>query len=151
MRKIDDYKNWMKRESEQNQDEQKKKEQEKAQKFRTDLIVVASEYYRHFDKFLENFESLLIQIEVSSDNGNQKNLQNLYFPKHPVFKYLSPETKDEIMMNVVRNTRRDKLVSLSKFFTSIKAEIERGYLLQKNQLNLGFYQKEMPITANFCK
>lgn len=62
---------------------------------------------------------LIIQIEVNSNNGREFSLQNIYFPKHPAFNYLSGTTKDTIMMEVKRETQRDKLISLISFYDTI--------------------------------
>lgn len=56
-----------------------------------------------------------MHIDVSSFNGIEITNQNIYFPKHPVFSYLSGESRDYIMMEVKRDTRRDKLLDLTNF------------------------------------
>ena len=68
--------------------------------------------YEHIEKFVQIFELLLLSIEISADNGVETNVQNLYFPKHPVFDYLASDTRDRVMHEVGRGNRRDKLVTL---------------------------------------
>lgn len=72
---------------------------------------------------------MIIQIEVSSYNGRETTFQNLYFPHHPVFKYLAEDSKDSIMLEVSRDTQRDKLISLFSYYQNIKEEIEQNYEL----------------------
>lgn len=50
-------------------------------------------------------------------------MQNVYFPKHPVFSYLASDTCNAIMMEVNRSNRRDKLISLFGFYDELKDEI----------------------------
>lgn len=80
-----------------------------------DISIVAREEYPFIDTFFFIFNELLLQIEVSLDNGDTTDFQYIYFPNHPVFKYLAGETKDSIMMKVNRGTQRDKLTSLIGF------------------------------------
>jgi hypothetical protein len=98
---------------------------------------------------MEIFESLIIQIEVSSFNGREETFQNLYFPNHPVFSYLAEDTKDSIMLQVSRDTQRDKLISLFGFYENIKEEIEQNYEL--NYWKVKPFGKEftLPITSAF--
>lgn len=49
---------------------------------------------------------------MSSFNGKENSLQNIYFPNHPIFNYLAGDTRDSIMMRVLRETQRDKQISL---------------------------------------
>lgn len=39
----------------------------------------------------------------------------MYFVNHPVFSYLANTTRDKIMIEVTRDTPRDKLTSLLDF------------------------------------
>jgi hypothetical protein len=61
---------------------------------------------------LNEFNGLILSIEISSHNGKEKGFQYIYFPKHPVFSYLAADTKDSIMMGVKRETQRDKQITL---------------------------------------
>ena len=45
------------------------------------------------------------------------------------------------MMEVKRSTQRDKLVTLSRFYKNIVAEIQWGYQLQKNTFKVGTVEK----------
>ena len=81
-------------------------------------------------------EKLLLKIAVSSFNGQKNTIQNIYFPENPLFKYLSKETRDKIMMDVTRDTRRDKLISLTKSRSEIYSEISLNYELNYNKINL---------------
>lgn len=58
----------------------------------------------------------MLSIEISSDNGNEVGVQNIYFPRHPVFSYLAADTRDTIMFQVGRETRRDKLITLQEHY-----------------------------------
>lgn len=64
-------------------------------------------------------EQCMLSIEIKSEdlssseiNNNEKKTQTVYFPKHPILTYLSGETRDMIMINVGRETQREKLVTL---------------------------------------
>lgn len=72
--------------------------------------------YTHINQFIALFEELLLSIEISSDNGEVVSFQNVYFPKHPVFSYLAADTRDTIMFDVGRDTRRDKLITLQGYY-----------------------------------
>lgn len=61
-------------------------------------MAYGKKQYKYFDIFMEEFEGLIIQIEVSSFNGRETTSQNLYFPHHPVFRYLAEDSKDSIML-----------------------------------------------------
>jgi hypothetical protein len=90
-------------------------------------MVYGKKQYKYFDIFMEEFEGLIRQIEVASFNGREESFQNLYFPNHPVFTYLAEDTKDSIMLEVSRDTQRDKLISLFSYYENIKEEIEQNY------------------------
>jgi hypothetical protein len=66
------------------------------------------------------FEELVLSIEISSNNGEVNSFQNLYFPNHPVFSYLAADTRDTIMFEVGRDTRRDKLTTLFSHYDELK-------------------------------
>lgn len=68
-------------------------------------------------KVLEELEAKLLQIEICNKGKNQI----LYFPNHPIFDSLSGQLRDEVMYEVVRFTRRDKIVSLFKFYGRISS------------------------------
>lgn len=96
---------------------------------------------------MEIFEGLIIQIEVSSYNGREETFQNLYFPNHPVFSYLAEDTKDSIMLQVSRDTQRDKLTSLFGFYENIMEEIEQNYELNYWKKNIFGKEMTIPITS----
>ena len=79
--------------------------------------------YPHIKEFIGLIEELVLSIEISSHNGEAVGFQNLYFPNHPIFSYLANDTKDTIMFNVKRGTRRDKLTSLFETYDELKEEI----------------------------
>ena len=75
---------------------------------------------------------------MSCHNGNETKLQNVYFPKHPVFSniedphdsfaypkfyFMADETRDNIMFSVQRETQRDKLMDLLNFREEVYREI----------------------------
>lgn len=96
----------------------------KARNFRKDLWKCAQDdNYPHIVEFTGLFEELVLSIEIASDNGETVGFQNLYFPNHPVFSYLAADTKDTIMFQVSRETRRDKLTTLFDFYGELKEEI----------------------------
>jgi hypothetical protein len=92
--------------------------------------------YPHFDKFVTEFDSLIISIEVSSNNGNEINNQFIYFPRHPVFHYLAKNTREDIMMKVERGTQRDKQISLIGMKEEVKEEIYLNYSLNYYKFDL---------------
>ena len=53
----------------------------------------------------------------------------VFFPAHPVFNYLSGKTRDKIMLNVSRDTQREKLIGLLSNMQTITSEIEYNYTL----------------------
>lgn len=73
--------------------------------------------------------------------------QNLYFPNHPVFSYLADDTKDSIMFQVSRETRRDKLTTLFDFYGELKEEIESNYKLKYYSINIGSVAFPVSITS----
>lgn len=95
-------------------------------------------------------ETLLLKIAVSTFNGQKNTIQNVYFPQHAIFKYLSDETRDKIMMDVQRDTRRDKLISLTNSREQIYSEIKWYYTLNYNKISLMGVEKELPITSQAC-
>lgn len=80
------------------------------------MIEKARPEYEHIEKFIQQFELLLLSIEISSDNGVVTSVQNLYFPNHPVFEYLASDTRDRVMHEVGRGNRRDKLITLQDHY-----------------------------------
>lgn len=79
-----------------------------------DFASGCSDSYHHIGDFISLFEGLILSIEISCFNGKEKGFQFIYFPKHPIFNYLASDTRDSIMMNVKRETQRDKLITLLK-------------------------------------
>lgn len=71
------------------------------------------------------FQLNLKQIEIHYEGD----MQMVFFPYHPVFKFLSEETKDKIMDTISRDTQREKLIGLQKLFETIKSEIEYNFFL----------------------
>jgi len=75
----------------------------KATTFLSDMIAYAkSDGYDHINKFMSLFETLIRQIEISSNNGKEVGTQYIYFPNHPIFNKLSDDTRDDIMFRVKR-------------------------------------------------
>lgn len=110
----------------------------KARNFRNDLWKYAhDDNYPHIETFTGMFEQLILSIEISSDNGEVVGFQNLYFPNHPVFSYLAADTKDTIMFQVSRETRRDKLTTLFDYYGELKEEIQSNYKLKYYSIELG--------------
>ena len=101
LKKVNDYGDARFKEATKNIEEPNKEEADKAHKaksFRTELIAKALPEYPHIESFLKNFEELLLSIEISSFNGSVRSVQNLYFPKHPIFDYLAADTRDRVML-----------------------------------------------------
>lgn len=120
----------------------------KARNFRKDLWKYAKDdNYPHIVEFTSLFEELILSIEISSHNGETVGFQNLYFPNHPVFSYLADDTKDSIMFQVSRETRRDKLTTLFDFYGELKEEIESNYKLKYYSINIGSVSFPVSITS----
>lgn len=120
----------------------------KARNFRKDLWKYAKDdNYPHIVEFTSLFEELILSIEISSHNGETEGFQNLYFPNHPVFSYLADDTKDSIMFQVSRETRRDKLTTLFDFYGELKEEIESNYKLKYYSINIGSVSFPVSITS----
>ena len=157
IKKIEDYGRGRKNEAEkdkENINEEELAKSNRASSLRRELIEIASEEYPHFDKFVTEFEQLILSIEVSSNNGNEINNQFVYFPKHPVFQYLAKNTREDIMMRVQRDTQRDKQISLIGMKEEVKDEIELNYTLNyfKFSMKLPYIDKtierDFPITSD---
>jgi inositol 1,4,5-triphosphate receptor type 1/inositol 1,4,5-triphosphate receptor type 3 len=58
----------------------------------------------------------------------------VFFPAHPVFRFLSDETRDKIMFNVPRETQRIKLIQLLSEIDAISSEIEYNYKLNQQRI-----------------
>lgn len=73
-----------------------------------------NEKYTHIITWIRKFNELLLKIQVATYNSKEDTYftQNVYYPKFPVFNFLSEKTKDIIMFNVTRATKRDKLIGL---------------------------------------
>ncbi len=78
---------------------------------------------------LAEMRTLLLNIEIKNSEGN---LQIVYFPKHPLFDYLSAESRDKIMYEVERTTQRDKIIGLLSYLDEVSREMDHIYMLQKN-------------------
>lgn len=96
-------------------------------------------------------EYQLLKIAVSTYNGQKNTIQNIYFPKNPVFNYLSSGTKDNIMLNVERGTRRDKLISLANTREEVFSEIIWNYELNYNSFKVLGKEIEFPITSEYSE
>ena len=134
----------------------------KAQRFRLDMYAEAMTEeepnkkdqedrfpYPYIKEFIDLVEVLVLSIEISSDDGNGKlKNQNLYFPNHPVFSYLAPDTKDDIMFRVGRENRRDKLTTLFGYYDELKREIDFNYDLKYYSLNLLGFRIPVSITSS---
>ncbi len=115
LKKIQDYASGQHQEAYKDKDninQEAKDKYDQAVAFKRDLIRVAQPEYPFIESFLNEFEMLILSIEVHSHNGEKENFQFIYFPNHPVFEYLAADSKDSIMMRVERETQRDKLISL---------------------------------------
>lgn len=119
----------------------------KAQGFKYELIDKAKEEYPHIRVFIELFEELLLSIEISSFNGQVTSVQNLYFPRHPVFEYLADETRDRVMFEVGRGNRRDKLITLQDHYEEINEEVQWFYDLKYNNFKCLGYTYDFSITS----
>jgi hypothetical protein len=51
----------------------------------------------------------------------------VYFPKHPVFDSLSGGLKDTIMTEVVRESHREKIISLLGYVSGVRSKIDEAY------------------------
>ena len=92
-------------------------------------------------------EELVLSIEISSYNGEDRYFQNLYFPNHPVFSYLAPDSKDDIMFKVGRENRRDKLTTLFSYYSELKEEIDFNYDLKYYSISLFGIKIPFSITS----
>lgn len=55
------------------------------------------------------------------------------------------------MMEVKRDTRRDKLIELTKFKDTVFSEIQWNYQLNYHVLNAFIIHTAFPITSNLCE
>lgn len=67
-----------------------------------------------------HLEGLLLSIEVTDEKGND---QTVFFPNYPVFSSLTDNLRDYIMVEVTRDSHRDKIVSLLSFTDGVKNKI----------------------------
>ena len=73
-----------------------------------------------------HLETLLISIEVADQKGKN---QTVFFPKFPVFDSLAGNLRDKIMLDVCRDSHREKIVSLLSYTDGIKEKMEYSYNL----------------------
>ena len=64
--------------------------------------------------------------------------QIIYFPKHPVYAYLSRTTRTSIMDSIDRSTHRDKIIGLVKTTNEITEEINYNFELDHETKFFGF-------------
>jgi hypothetical protein len=65
-----------------------------------------------------------------------------------VFSYLAADTRDSIMFQVSRETRRDKLTTLFDFYGELKEEIESNYKLKYYSMDFfGLFSFPISITS----
>lgn len=77
-----------------------------------------------------HLEGLLLSIEVTDEKGND---QTVFFPNYPVFSSLTDNLRDYIMVEVTRDSHRDKIVSLLSFTDGVKNKIQYSYNLKKKK------------------
>mgnify|MGYP000221092185 CR=1 FL=1 len=87
---------------------------------------LAEKKMKRYKCMYTHLESLLISIEVADDRGVN---QTVYFPKFPVFDSLAGNLRDIIMLEVNRESHRDKIVSLLAYSDGIKEKMEYSYNL----------------------
>jgi hypothetical protein len=94
-----------------------------------------AEIDRMTDAMMENYtclyshlESLLLSIEVTDEKGTT---QTVFFPNYPVFGSLAGNLRDHIMIKVIRDSHRDKIVSLLAYTDGVKEKMESSYNLEK--------------------
>lgn len=73
----------------------------------------------------------------------QEKPQLIFFPSHPLFEFLSDQTKDKIMFTIDRETQREKIIGLLDIQKSIFNEIEYNHKL--NQLTIPVTHKTILI------
>ena len=102
--------------------------------------------------FLSQFDELILSIEISCNNGNEKGFQFIYFPHHPIFKQLADDTCDSIMMRVKRETQRDKLITLLSYQEEVYEEINLNYSLKYVPHKVPFKAEgvDFPITSEYA-
>ena len=131
-------------------------EKEKGAKATTFLAEMASyaktDGYEHINKFLTSFETLILSIEISTNNGQEVGLQYVYFPNHPIFNQLSDDTRNDIMFRVKRETQRDKLITLLKLRDEVYEEVDLNFRLQYVPHEVPFRQEgvKFEITADYA-
>lgn len=60
--------------------------------------------------------------------------QQVFFPAHPLFEYLSDQSKDKLMYTVNRETQREKILGLLAAKQPIFHEIEYNYKLNQSTI-----------------
>jgi len=66
------------------------------------------------------------QKEVADDKGKN---QTVFFPKFPVFDSLAANLRDEIMLQVTRESHREKIVGLLGYIDGVRDKMEYSYEL----------------------
>ncbi|CAD8077595.1 unnamed protein product [Paramecium sonneborni] len=105
-------------------------------KFKNFQFDESSIYIQDIMKFLE---TKILKIEIIYDNKPQ----TILFPSHPLFTFLSGETRDMIMYNVNRDTQRDKINGLLEYRNQIYQELQYNYELSKREF--------LPITSQIIQ
>lgn len=108
--------------------------------------------YRHIETWILKFKSLLLQIEVAtySTKDSSCSYQNVYFPRYPVFNFLAEKTRDRIMFEVKRTTKRDKLISLLEYREEIFKEVEWNYEMNYKEKTVLGVKTNLEITSASC-
>lgn len=85
---------------------------------------------KHYKCLYTELEGLLLSIEVTDEKGKD---QTLFFPNYPVFSSLAGNLRDHIMVEVSRDSHRDKIVSLLSYTEGVKDKIEYSYNMKKKK------------------
>ncbi|CAD8193240.1 unnamed protein product [Paramecium pentaurelia] len=105
-------------------------------KEKIEYVSKDQKWVKHFKQEFESNPTLkdiqtmclnnLRKIEIFYENEYQM----VFFPAHPVFQFLSDETRDKIMFKIPRDTQRKKLISLLEEMEMIFSEISYNFSLQ---------------------
>lgn len=79
---------------------------------------------------MDLLQTKILKIEIIYQNKPQI----IFFPSHPLFGFLSDQTRDMIMYRVNRDTWREKILGLLEYKSNIHNELEYNYRLSKKQI-----------------
>ena len=79
-------------------------------KDKVDCELENNKVMHYFELFTANLLGIEIQMDKVELDIDQT--QIIYFPKHPVYAYLSRSTRTSIMDSIDRSTHRDKIIGL---------------------------------------